>query len=109
RWKVLLEHLDGGTGFEQCGRCDNCVRFALRLRAADAKPAEPIEVPAHTAPAACLAPGDAVRVRRYGKGVVSAADANSITVEFSGGQKRCFLPDYVERAPKRRTPGRRVA
>jgi RecQ family ATP-dependent DNA helicase len=25
RWKMLLEYFDEAAGFEQCGRCDNCV------------------------------------------------------------------------------------
>jgi ATP-dependent DNA helicase RecQ len=41
-------------------------------------------------------------VRRYGLGVVTAADALSVTVEFKNGEQRCFLPEWVSRAAARR-------
>jgi ATP-dependent DNA helicase RecQ len=44
-----------------------------------------------------FAASDPVRVKRFGEGVVVAADAGSVTVEFADGSRRCFHPDYVSR------------
>jgi ATP-dependent DNA helicase RecQ len=30
RWRMLLEHLEGGAPFERCNGCDNCHRIAAR-------------------------------------------------------------------------------
>ncbi len=39
--------------------------------------------------------GDAVKVRRFGRGTVVASDGSSVTVGFDDGSERCFHPDYV--------------
>jgi ATP-dependent DNA helicase RecQ len=46
--------------------------------------------------------GDAVRVRRYGAGIVTEATADAVTVDFGGKQRRSFHPDFVR-------PGRAAA
>jgi ATP-dependent DNA helicase RecQ len=104
RWRVLLEHLQAlPRGFDRCGHCDNCVRLAQHLREEAGKGADEA-APAVSAKAVFSA-GDEVRVRRYGRGRVVAADALSVDVEFASGERRCFLPDWV--APIR--PRRRAA
>ena len=57
-----------------------------------------------TSPVA-FAPGDPVRARRHGKGVVVASDALSVTVAFDGGVQRAFHPAFLTRA---RTVSRRA-
>ena len=101
RWRVLLEHLQAlPPGFDRCGHCDNCVRLALHLREEAAKPDGETASPSPQRPR--LEPGDEVRVRRYGRGRVVAADALSVDVEFAGGERRCFLPDWVAPVRARR-------
>ncbi len=46
--------------------------------------------------------GMPVRVKRYGEGTVSAIASESITVAFSDGSERCFHPEYVRKARRRR-------
>jgi ATP-dependent DNA helicase RecQ len=101
RWRVLLDHLEGGAPFERCSHCDNCKRIAaheavveelLRQRPADGSQAEPgIEAPAFSR-------GDLVQVPRYGRGVVEAATALEVTVAFPDRSRRSFLPEFVKRA-----------
>ena len=101
RWKVLLDHFDEARDVERCGNCDNCERLERR-RAEDAaaQPADALSGTAAPAAAAraAFAPGDAVRVRRYGRGTVVTADADSVSVAFPGGVLRCFQPGFVQAA-----------
>ncbi|MGM9491744.1 RecQ family ATP-dependent DNA helicase [Ideonella sp. YS5] len=104
RWRVLLEHLQAlPPGFDRCGHCDNCASLAKHLRDQAERPDEPDA--ATPAARAAFEAGDEIRVRRYGRGRVVAADALQVDVEFANGERRCFLPDWV--APLR--PGRRPA
>ena len=105
RWQVLLEHfgaepLEGG-----CGSCDNCLRLQRHLADSAAEP----EVGVDPAPPASprFKPGDRVRAKRYGDGVVAACDALTVTVSFEGGTQRCFQVDFVRPAPAAR--GRKPA
>ncbi|MCG2595787.1 RecQ family ATP-dependent DNA helicase [Ramlibacter sp. XY19] len=100
RWRVLLDHLEGGAAFERCEHCDNCRRIAAHeavvedlLRRAPA-PEEEAEEPA----AAVFTRGDLVEVRRYGRGVVEEASATQVTVAFADRSRRSFLPEFVKRA-----------
>ena len=99
RWKVLLQHFDEDDGFERCGSCDNCERMASRQAEAES-PAAAADAAPQPAPVAhaAFAVGDAVRVKRYGRGTVVAADADTVTVGFDGGGERCFQAGYVKRA-----------
>lgn len=101
RWRVLLDHLEGGAALDRCGNCDNCRRIAAHeavveelLRNAPA--AQPAAQDAPEAPA--FARGDLVEVRRYGRGVVEEATPTQVTVVFSDRSRRSFLPEYVRRA-----------
>ena len=63
--------------------------------AAPSAPA-PAGLPGATAPLPPgFAPGDAVRARRYGKGIVVTANALSITVAFNDGAQRSFHPGFI--------------
>ncbi|MGV3572780.1 MAG: RecQ family ATP-dependent DNA helicase [Ramlibacter sp.] len=111
RWRVLLDHLEGGSPFERCAHCDNCRRIAAHeavveelLRNAPA----PAEAQADGAiEPAGFARGDVVEVRRYGRGVVEEATATQVTVAFADRSRRSFLPEFVRRAAARR--GRKPA
>jgi ATP-dependent DNA helicase RecQ len=108
RWKVLLEHLHAvPPGFDRCGHCDNCVRVARHLQQMRQEAAAPAPPTVQPAAHAAFAPGETVRVRRYGRGRVTAADTLSVTVQFANGEERCFLPEWVARsgpALQRRAP-----
>jgi ATP-dependent DNA helicase RecQ len=102
RWKVLLARFEEDEGFERCGSCDNCRRMA-RADAEHARHPEPAEDPLHRPQpeplrTALFEPGRAVRVPRYGRGVVERADTQSVTVRFPNGASRCFLAPYVQAA-----------
>lgn len=102
RWRVMLEAFDEAAGFERCHRCDNCVRLDAHEReaaengavdatqAVGARRTQPKTTPA-------FEPGDTVRVKRYGAGVVIEASTASVTVNF-GQEHRSFLPQFVKRA-----------
>lgn len=108
RWRVLLDHLEGGAPFERCGRCDNCRRIAAHeavveelLRQAPQHEDESEGSDGAAVPA--FARGDLVEVRRYGRGVVEEASATQVTVAFADRSRRSFLPEYVRRARVRRS------
>ncbi|AEG91509.1 RecQ family ATP-dependent DNA helicase [Ramlibacter tataouinensis] len=107
RWRVLLEHLEGDAGFEHCGHCDNCVRIrqaeAAQASAPAVQPDAGLRKPAPASPPA-LAPGDLVKVRRYGRGEVREASSVQVTVAFADGQLRSFQPEYVARYKPRSAP-----
>jgi ATP-dependent DNA helicase RecQ len=99
RWQMLLDDLDESAPPKRCGTCDNCRRIAAH-EAAMARPivvsagsAADAEQPSSASPAFCV--GDAVKVRRFGRGTVTASDGSSVTVGFDDGSERCFHPDYV--------------
>jgi ATP-dependent DNA helicase RecQ len=104
RWRVLLEHLEGGAPFERCEHCDNCRRIAaheavveelLRTAPQEEEAAEP-----DASGPPVFARGDLVEVRRYGRGVVQEASGTQVTVVFADRSKRSFLPEYVRKARK---------
>ncbi|RYF76056.1 MAG: ATP-dependent DNA helicase RecQ [Comamonadaceae bacterium] len=111
RWRVLLDELQAELPAQRCGTCDNCRRLAEHEaaamaveteapEAADALASE-IQVPAIVKRTADRFEIDErVKVRRYGVGRVTAADASSVTVEFEDGSQRCFQPDFVMKAAR---------
>lgn len=110
RWRVLLEHLAAlPPGFDRCGHCDNCVRLAVHeAEQHEASGQEGGGAGATGRDSAnghaegpTLAVGDEVRVRRYGRGRVVAADALAVDVEFPNGERRCFLPEWVSAVGRR--------
>ena len=114
RWKVLLEPFGEAEGFSACGSCDNCVRIELVAELAPAVAEAPTSTEASAAAASrpAFAPGDAVQVARYGRGVVDAVDGEGVTVCFAEGVSRAFLADFVRPVAargRRRAAGRPVA
>ncbi len=97
RWRVLQEHFDE-AGPERCGHCDNCQRLSA-AEAASASAQTPTAQAQQVSPGAVFEPGQAVRVPRYGRGTVSEADAEMVTVTFAEGRRRCFLNRFVQAAP----------
>lgn len=95
RWRVIQDHFNEADGPERCGHCDNCVRLAAA--ALTSASAEPIEVPASRRPA--FEVGQPVKVPRYGRGTVTQADADTVTVAFGAGTERCFMARYVSPTP----------
>ncbi|KAF1046022.1 RecQ family ATP-dependent DNA helicase [Xylophilus sp.] len=120
RWQVLLQAVGHGGQDEvaACGHCDNCRRIAAASAEAAVSEADraALQLPAAAADARGAAtlsrrkragpfqPGEAVRVRRYGAGTVTAADASGVTVDFADGSQRIFQPDFVRRAAPAKTP-----
>ncbi len=97
RWGSLLDHFGQKLGAPRCGTCDICLRLsahaaqpALQADAQPAAPSEPIRV--------AFAPGERVRTRRHGFGVVREADELCVTVEFANGSQRCFQSQFVRPA-----------
>jgi ATP-dependent DNA helicase RecQ len=95
RWKMILDYFGEDDELERCGTCDNCRR--------------PVEVPADVeavtreeqAPARREKPlraGEAVRVRKYGRGLVESVAGDRVHVSFADGSTREFLRGYVARA-----------
>jgi len=99
RWKLLLEHLQSlPDRFEGCGHCDNCGRIAALAREHELRTPSPTGLQAAdtiTTVTPLFSVGDVVKVRRYGRGVVAAADALSVTVAFADGDQRSFMPEFV--------------
>ncbi|APW40590.1 recombinase RecQ [Rhodoferax koreense] len=96
RWRVLLAHLQGREDAEDCGGCDNCRRIAEARAGLQAQLAErAVETVQTLATGPVFKPDDAVKVKRYGRGRVVAADASTVTVAFEEGPQRAFHPDYV--------------
>ncbi|WP_269758691.1 helicase-related protein [Variovorax sp. E3] len=100
RWQLLLSDLDAASSMKRCGTCDNCRRIAAH----EAEMASPILVTEEQQTATATVRGstqfaasDAVKVGRFGAGVVVASDTSSITVAFPDGSRRSFHPAYVTR------------
>jgi ATP-dependent DNA helicase RecQ len=128
RWQVLLEHFEPEHEHPRCGHCDTCQALARNPargeRANDALPSatatangtasanagEGLVCAAGQPNGICVAPeartsfspGDRVRARRYGQGVVVQVDALSVTVRFADGSERCFAPAFITPLPPRR-------
>ncbi len=98
RWKVLQDHFGEGQDFKQCGTCDNCLRLSALRQAINDQPAANVEEGPAESPRAAYAVQDAVHVPRYGRGIVTMADAESVTVAFPNGASRCFLSAFVKPA-----------
>jgi RecQ family ATP-dependent DNA helicase len=89
RWQMILEYFDEEVeAGDECGACDNCVQRSsdatVRTQKIKLKP-EPL-----------LKKGDAVRVRKYGRGTVAEVLDDRVAVTFKSGDRREFAPDYVE-------------
>ncbi|WP_345815172.1 RecQ family ATP-dependent DNA helicase [Paraburkholderia sp. PREW-6R] len=108
RWRAILDYYGDSMHAERCGVCDNCVNPTL----IDARPdSEAIAVDNPSAPESLAgtavkreapprqwAPGDAVRVPRYGAGEVALASGEQVAVQFPDGRTRTFMASYVRAA-----------
>jgi ATP-dependent DNA helicase RecQ len=91
------DELDGG----HCGVCDNCVH-----------PPEVIESPREVREqmrakeeqadrkTKAFAPGERVKVRRYGEGIVEMISGERVAVRFPDDETRTFIARYVKRAAR---------
>ena len=87
RWQMILEYFDEEVeAGDECGACDNCVQ-----RSSDAT----VRTKINLKPKPHLKKGDAVRVRKYGRGTVAEVHDDRIAVTFKGGDRREFAPNYV--------------
>ena len=102
RWRAILDYYGDTPAVERCGVCDNCVRppqidvapdaIVAGATSADTKaPRKKMEPPKPRV----WAPGDAVRVPRYGAGEVALASGEQVAVQFPDGSTRTFLASYV--------------
>jgi ATP-dependent DNA helicase RecQ len=89
RWQMILEYFDQEVkADDECGACDNCVQRSsdatVRTQKIDLKPKPRLKK------------GDAVRVRKFGRGTVAEVHDDRIAVAFAKGEQREFAPDYVQ-------------
>jgi ATP-dependent DNA helicase RecQ len=100
RWAGVLAHfgetLDDGAA--RCGHCDSCARFErLLAREADvpasASASASASSSASTAPA--FEPGQRVRVRRFGWGLVLHNRSDAVRIAFPRHGERDIHPDFV--------------
>jgi ATP-dependent DNA helicase RecQ len=105
RWKLLHEYFGEPFEEEACGLCDNCrhpLAEQLGLRAVGEKPAvkqTPAAgdgAPPKKQPPA-LAEGDAVRLPKYGRGLVQAVEDDKVSVKFPDGETRTFKREFVKK------------
>ena len=95
RWKVLREHYEDDE-VEACGTCDNCERVAAGgLAPGDEAVVSTDAESRPKSPSPAFAPGQRVKVPRYGMGEVSKADAETVTLVFPDGKSRSFLAGYA--------------
>jgi len=93
RWAGVLAHfgeaLDDGTA--RCGHCDSCARFE-RLVATETDAPEPAGT---TSSAPAFEPGQRVRVRRFGWGLVIGSSSDAVRIAFPRHGERDIHPDFV--------------
>jgi ATP-dependent DNA helicase RecQ len=96
RWKVMLDYFaDAVPGFENCCRCDNCLKAPAALELEPIRDDEfdrEVETPT---PAPLFDIGAAVRVPKYDVGVVQSVAGDEITIEFPDQSTRIFMAEFV--------------
>jgi ATP-dependent DNA helicase RecQ len=111
RWRAILDYYSDTPQMEHCGVCDNCVnppqidvRFDTDTVVTDvSSPIKPhAREPRESHESHQWAPGDPVRVPRYGAGEVALASGEQVAVQFPDGRTRTFMSSYVRAA--RRSP-----
>jgi ATP-dependent DNA helicase RecQ len=102
RWKMLLDYFgDSLPGFDQCGRCDNCLDPPAALAEVTIRDDEfeRASVAADSGAATSrFAAGDRVRVARFGVGTVQNVAGDEVTIEFAGHGSHTFMAGFVEPA-----------
>jgi len=101
RWKLLHEYF--GEEFEEgvCGLCDNCrqpleERLGLKTEPEPA-PAPPPAPVTRKKREVVLAEGDAARVPKHGRGLVTSIADDKVTVKFPDGEERTFKREFVKK------------
>jgi len=102
RWRAILDYYGDTPAVERCGACDNCVRppqidVTPQDIVASATSEHEVAPRRKNTPREprVWAPGDAVRVPRYGAGEVALASGEQVAVQFPDGSTRTFLASYV--------------
>jgi len=102
RWRAILDYYGDTPAVERCGVCDNCVRppqidVTPQDIVAGATSEHEVAPRRKNTPREprVWAPGDAVRVPRYGAGEVALASGEQVAVQFPDGSTRTFLASYV--------------
>lgn len=98
RWPPLLQYFGEQPAWDRCGNCDNCCR---PMEAAPVRHAEPAVTSAAPETPPGVAVGDAVRVAKYGKGIVETLSGDIVTIRFPDESTREFHADFVKPARKR--------
>ena len=96
RWAGVLAHFgealdDGAT---RCGHCDSCTRFE-RLLANEREPQAAAGEGARSSAAPAFEPGQRVRVRRFGWGLVIDVSSDAVRIAFPRHGERDIHPDFV--------------
>jgi ATP-dependent DNA helicase RecQ len=107
RWRAILDYYGDTPQMERCGVCDNClnppqidVRSGADVVVLDTLlPAQPRTSEPHGS--RDWAPGDPVRVPRYGAGEVALASGEQVVVQFPDGRTRTLMPSCVQAARRR--------
>ena len=112
RWRAILDYYGDTPSMKHCGVCDNCVNPPEIDVSADAiaAPVSPPVDPKRKQPQQPKwAPGDPVRVPRYGIGEVALANGDQVAIQFPDGRTRTFMSSYVTHADAAPGAGRRRA
>ena len=96
RWRTILEYFgDDETQFTYCGICDNCLQPPKPIL-------EPVVDHNQTAEKSNINVtlphfeiGNAVKIKRFGKGFVTEVIGNQVTVRFNNQETRTFMSNYV--------------
>ncbi len=101
RWKLLHEYFGEEFEEERCGCCDNCrqpLEERLGIKTGPEPPAAPGPAPAaRKKKEVVLAEGDAARVPKYGRGLVTSIADDKVSVKFPDGEERTFKREFVKK------------
>lgn len=96
RWKTLLDYFDCEAPWTRCGKCDNCLHPLTLAPSNQTK----VEVSESATAKPRFAPGDLVRIRRFGEAHIIDVVGDAANVMCRDGTIRQFLMSYLK--PMRR-------
>jgi ATP-dependent DNA helicase RecQ len=100
RWKLLHDYFGETLEQDSCGHCDNCLHPLEEQLGfepePETKPAPPPPDVAKKRKAIELKEGDAVRLPKYGRGVVVSLLDDKVSVKFPDGETRTFKREFVK-------------
>ena len=110
RWRVLLEGFDESLpdGAVRCGHCDNCARLAVESIELLQAPTPVPRVIDVRRTISAFEVGDAVKVARYGEGVVADIHGEEVDVRFPDKSMRTFLSNFLKKPRGPRPAARRI-